>query len=448
MLAITPLTVYAQTWSYNDLYKYNLVHVGDVVTFTNTDNFPHSVQGTDRNGEVVTSGIIAPNQKIQMQFTTIGQFEFFDNSNQNNNGMIEVINSVNDLLKSNLGDGKNINGWALKASPTFSFPNDAQVNTQTTSISDMSLTIPQSELTRADSVRSAISLPPLESIAHLTIHINNNVIVAPLDTTSPVITPPPNQVVMATNSQGAVVSYPVPTATDNVGITRGPTCTPASGSTFPIGITTVTCTASDVAGNVGQTIFTVTVQNPSTPQPSLSVKTDLNAYHQEDTIVITGHVNNMQSGTVITLRVFNQLSNLISLSSLSPSSDGSFTTNFLATGPLWKNAGTYTIVAQYGKYAQENTTFNYYGQTSTSSTTTSSHSSSSLPSTSTPSAPTSTPTASTPTVPTTISPSTTTPSKIPNWVKGIFSFYAEGKLSDDDLIKALQFLIQQGIIKV
>ena len=38
--------------------------------------------------------------------------------------------------------------------------------------------------------------------------------------------------------------------------------------------------------------------------------------------------------------------------------------------------------------------------------------------------------------------------KIPNWVKAVFGYYAQGNLSDDDLIKALQFLIQQGIIKV
>ena len=42
----------------------------------------------------------------------------------------------------------------------------------------------------------------------------------------------------------------------------------------------------------------------------------------------------------------------------------------------------------------------------------------------------------------------TTPEKIPNWVKAIFGYYAQGNLSDDDLVKALQFLIQQGIIKV
>jgi len=41
-----------------------------------------------------------------------------------------------------------------------------------------------------------------------------------------------------------------------------------------------------------------------------------------------------------------------------------------------------------------------------------------------------------------------TPAKIPNWVKAIFGYYAQGNLSDDDLIKALQFLIKQGIINV
>ncbi|MFZ0183908.1 MAG: hypothetical protein WBV92_01315 [Nitrosotalea sp.] len=38
--------------------------------------------------------------------------------------------------------------------------------------------------------------------------------------------------------------------------------------------------------------------------------------------------------------------------------------------------------------------------------------------------------------------------KIPNWVKGVFGMYAQGKLSDADLIQALQFLIKQGILNV
>lgn len=40
------------------------------------------------------------------------------------------------------------------------------------------------------------------------------------------------------------------------------------------------------------------------------------------------------------------------------------------------------------------------------------------------------------------------PTSIPKWVKGIFGMYAQGQLSDSDLVQALQFLIKQGIIKV
>lgn len=38
--------------------------------------------------------------------------------------------------------------------------------------------------------------------------------------------------------------------------------------------------------------------------------------------------------------------------------------------------------------------------------------------------------------------------KIPAWVKNIFIWYGKGSISDDELLGALQFLIQQGIIKV
>lgn len=38
--------------------------------------------------------------------------------------------------------------------------------------------------------------------------------------------------------------------------------------------------------------------------------------------------------------------------------------------------------------------------------------------------------------------------RIPSWVKTLFIFYAEGSITDDDLIGALQFLIQEDIIVV
>jgi len=93
----------------------------------------------------------------------------------------------------------------------------------------------------------------------------------------------------------------------------------------------------------------------------LSIKTDLPTYNQGDTIVMTGHVREPENATAVTLRVFNSLKNLISVAQLLPSSDGSFTKTILATGPLWKDAGNYTIIAQYGPYTNTNATFHYNG---------------------------------------------------------------------------------------
>ena len=39
-------------------------------------------------------------------------------------------------------------------------------------------------------------------------------------------------------------------------------------------------------------------------------------------------------------------------------------------------------------------------------------------------------------------------SKIPEWVRQIFVWYAEKKIGEDELIGALQFLIKQGVIKI
>lgn len=89
------------------------------------------------------------------------------------------------------------------------------------------------------------------------------------DCTPPVVTPPADVTIWTTGSSGAVVSYPPATATDNVGVTSGPTCTPASGSMSPVGTTTVTCTAEDAAGNVGSASFNVTVLFDGTP-PTVS----------------------------------------------------------------------------------------------------------------------------------------------------------------------------------
>ncbi|HEY6328514.1 MAG TPA: HYR domain-containing protein, partial [Blastocatellia bacterium] len=89
------------------------------------------------------------------------------------------------------------------------------------------------------------------------------------DTQPPTITCPANVTANTGNPNqgGVVVDYATPAATDNCpGVTV--VCTPPSGSTFDVGTTTVTCTATDHAGNTSTCTFTVTVFNTAVSSPS------------------------------------------------------------------------------------------------------------------------------------------------------------------------------------
>ncbi len=91
-----------------------------------------------------------------------------------------------------------------------------------------------------------------------------SVTIAVTDTTPPVIGPVSDLTAEATSAAGAVITFGLPSATDDTSV---PTvaCTPASGSTFPLDLTRVTCTATDAAGNASSKTFTVTVRDTTPP---------------------------------------------------------------------------------------------------------------------------------------------------------------------------------------
>ena len=81
-----------------------------------------------------------------------------------------------------------------------------------------------------------------------------------IDTTAPTIDAHANVSAEATSASGAEVTYTSPATHDGVDGNGVATCAPASGSVFALGTTTVTCTATDAAGNAAvSTTFTVTV---------------------------------------------------------------------------------------------------------------------------------------------------------------------------------------------
>jgi hypothetical protein len=80
------------------------------------------------------------------------------------------------------------------------------------------------------------------------------------DTTPPVISTPADIVVKSTTKglDTVVVTFPTPGATDNCGV-ASVVCSPPSGSAFPPGVTTVTCTATDTSNNTAHSSFNVLV---------------------------------------------------------------------------------------------------------------------------------------------------------------------------------------------
>jgi hypothetical protein len=96
-----------------------------------------------------------------------------------------------------------------------------------------------------------------------------NVTVNLVDTTAPVITVPSDLSVNTPDPAGAVVTYTA-SASDNIDGPVAPSCTPASGAVFPVGTTTVTCTAKDAHGNSSQATFKVTVVLVDVTPPAFS----------------------------------------------------------------------------------------------------------------------------------------------------------------------------------
>ena len=90
----------------------------------------------------------------------------------------------------------------------------------------------------------------------------DDVVVNVVDTLAPVITCPSDIVVnlpLNSTATSMAVNYPAVTATDACSSIVTVNSTPASGSTFPIGTTTVHATADDDAGHTATCSFTVTV---------------------------------------------------------------------------------------------------------------------------------------------------------------------------------------------
>lgn len=139
-----------------------------------------------------------------------------------------------------------------------------------------------------------VSLSGTETVENINAVLSRNNGQPPSDTTAPTLTMPDDMRVDAPDSNGVVVEFTV-TASDNSDPNPTVVCTPASGSTFPVGSTTVTCTATDASGNQASRSFTISVIDSSVP-PDTTAPTM--AMPDEMTIAATS-----SSGTVVNYQV-------------------------------------------------------------------------------------------------------------------------------------------------
>jgi predicted secreted protein with PEFG-CTERM motif len=98
----------------------------------------------------------------------------------------------------------------------------------------------------------------------------------------------------------------------------------------------------------------------------INVKTDKESYNDGDTVVISGQVRDLLSGTPVSLQVFAANGNLVTIEQIDISPDKTFSTEISAGGVLWKSKGTYTVKVLYGTQSRTaETAFEFGGSDGT-----------------------------------------------------------------------------------
>jgi hypothetical protein len=110
-----------------------------------------------------------------------------------------------------------------------------------------------------------------------------NVVITLIDITKPVLSDVPDDITTEANGPtGSKVNFVPPTAVDNLdGPIANVPCAPLSGSTFPLGTTSVTCSATDAHGNTGTATFKINVVD--TTPPTLIPPGNTTVYATSDT---------------------------------------------------------------------------------------------------------------------------------------------------------------------
>ena len=214
---------------------------------------------------------------------------------------------------------------------------------------------------------------------------------------------------------------------------------------------------------------------------AIGLSTDKSDYSYGDPLTVTGQVDTVEEGQFIVLQIINPTqSDIVIADQFLPTSQGFFSKTYPLEGPKLNLDGTYTLKIFYGEWFES--TFQFKTKVMSDS----SSESSSNPITSSDSTPEpklqSEEKLKKKSVLDFVDPNKNPQyyidryynepnykewfdrnypdytieeavglelkHKLPEWVRNVFSWYGENKISEDELIGALQFLIKEGIIKV
>lgn len=186
------------------------------------------------------------------------------------------------------------------------------------------------------------------------------------DTTPPVLTLPADFSVEATGPSGATVTFTA-TAVDNVDGSVPVVCTPASGSVFALGSTTVNCSAHDVAGNTAHGSFHVVVIDTTPP-----VITDATASpsilwppnHKMADVTITVHAVDLVDPAPVV-----HITSVSSDQPINGTGDGDTAPDWIVTGPLTVQLRSERSQGQDRTYTITFTATDFSGNTTTGTVT-------------------------------------------------------------------------------
>jgi len=109
--------------------------------------------------------------------------------------------------------------------------------------------------------------------------------------------------------------------------------------------------------------------SPSPPTaPLVTTSIDRSSYTLGDTIVISGQVQAVVSGTPLSIEILDPQNNIAKIDQIDVSQDGKYTYSTKAAGPYWKLNGSYTVKVQYGPpNVTAQTTFTFQSTPTTTS---------------------------------------------------------------------------------